>query len=279
MTHRFVIQHPSLDPATVAEFHALLGRPPDRGDDASAIWERVAVDMSRAGELARRRGVDANLVPMSRRLADFRLIAFDMDSTLITIECIDEIADFAGRKADVAAITEASMRGEIPDFAQSLRQRVALLAGLDEKVLERVYRERLRLSPGADRLLAAVRTAGLKILLVSGGFTYFTDRLSSRLSIDYTRANALEIIDGRLTGQVIGPIVDADLKRETVLETCAAIGCSPAEAIVVGDGANDLKMMAVAGVSVAYRAKPVVRASTTYGIDHNGLDAILGLLD
>ncbi|MFA7503582.1 MAG: phosphoserine phosphatase SerB [Burkholderiaceae bacterium] len=278
MTQRFIIQRPGLAPATVAEFSALLGRPPDRVDNASATWEHADVDTRRSGEIAARHGVDANLLPTGCRLADFRLIAFDMDSTLITIECIDEIAEFAGRKADVAAITEASMRGEIPDFAQSLRQRVALLAGLDESVLKQVYEERLRLSPGAEDLLDAARAAGLKILLVSGGFTYFTERLRSRLPIDYTRANTLEIIDGKLSGRVFDPIVDADLKRDTVLETCAAIGCDPAEAIVVGDGANDLKMMAVAGVSVAYRAKPVVRAGSMLGIEHNGLDAIVGLL-
>lgn len=278
MTHRLVIQRPDLDPGTVAAFGQLLGRPPDRSGDALAAWERVVVDPRAADELAARHGVDAGLVPMSCRLENFRLVAFDMDSTLITIECIDEIADFAGRKAEVAAITEASMRGEIPDFSQSLRRRVALLEGLDETILERVYRERLRLSPGVDRLLVAAHAAGLKILLVSGGFTYFTDRLRDRLAIDYTRANVLEIIDGKLSGRVLDPIVDADLKRDTVLQTCAAIGCSPAEAIVVGDGANDLKMMAVAGVSIAYRAKPVVRARTTWSIDHNGLDAILGLL-
>lgn len=278
MTHRFVIQRPGLDPETVAAFGALLGRPPDRRDDTLAAWERVVVDARAAEALAARHGVDAGLVPMSCRLENFRLIAFDMDSTLITIECIDEIADFAGRKAEVAAITEAAMRGEIPDFAESLRRRVALLEGLDERILERVYRERLRLSPGVDRLLDGARAAGLKVLLVSGGFTYFTDRLRERLSIDYTRANVLEIIDGKLTGRVFDPIVDAELKRDTVLQTCAAIGCSPAEAIVVGDGANDLKMMAVAGVSIAYRAKPVVRARTTWSIEHNGLDAILGLL-
>src|SRR5690606_23350036 len=176
MTHRFVIQRPGLDAATVAVFAGLLGRPPDLADDSRALWERIAVDRPAADELAARHGVDAALVPMSCRLEKFRLIAFDMDSTLITIERIDEIADFAGRKAGVAAITQASMRGEIPDFTQSLRRRVALLAGLEEEVLERVYRERLRLSPGADRLLDAARAAGLKILLVSGGFTYFTDR-------------------------------------------------------------------------------------------------------
>jgi len=178
----------------------------------------------------------------------------------------------------VAAITEAAMRGEIRDFSESLRRRVALLEGLDEAVLERVYRERLRLSPGVDRLLDTAHATGLKVLLVSGGFTYFTDRLRERLPIDYARANVLEIRDGRLTGRVLDPIVDAGLKRDTVLQTCAAVGCAPDQAIVVGDGANDLEMMAVAGVSIAYRSKPVVRARATWSINHSGLDAILGLL-
>lgn len=278
MTHRLVIQHPGLDAAAVRAFGELLGRPPDREDGAIAIWEGVAVDARAADELAQRHRVDAGLVPMACRLEDFRLIAFDMDSTLITIECIDEIADFAGRKAEVAAITEAAMRGEIRDFSESLRRRVALLEGLDESVLERVYRERLRLSPGVDRLLDTAQAAGLKVLLVSGGFTYFTERLRERLPIDYTRANVLEIRDGRLTGRVLDPIVDARLKRDTVLQTCAAVGCAPEQAIVVGDGANDLEMMAVAGVSIAYRSKPVVRARATWSINFNGLDAILGLL-
>jgi phosphoserine phosphatase len=278
MTHRLVVQRPGLDAATSSAFAGLVGRPPDRGGDSIAIWDEVTVDARAAQALAERFQADAGLVPASCRLGNFRLIAFDMDSTLITIECIDEIADFAGRKAEVAAITEAAMRGEIRDFSESLRRRVALLAGLGEEVLERVWRERLRLSPGAERLLAAAHAAGLRILLVSGGFTYFTERLRKRLPIDFTRANVLEVVDGKLSGRVIDPIVDADLKRDTVLETCAAIGCSPAEAIVVGDGANDLKMMAVAGVSVAYRSKPVVREQATFSINHNGLDAILGLL-
>ncbi len=278
MTHRLVIQRPGLDPATVGAFGEFLGRPPDREGDSIAVWERLAVDPREADELAQRHRVDVGLVPMSCRLEDFRLIAFDMDSTLITIECIDEIADFAGRRAEVAAITEAAMRGEIRDFSESLRRRVALLEGLDEAVLERVYRERLRLSPGVDRLLDTAHATGLKVLLVSGGFTYFTDRLRERLPIDYARANVLEIRDGRLTGRVLDPIVDAGLKRDTVLQTCAAVGCAPDQAIVVGDGANDLEMMAVAGVSIAYRSKPVVRARATWSINHSGLDAILGLL-
>lgn len=279
MTQRLVVQHARLDPAVTGEFTRAMGRPPDGSGPRAAIWHEVQPDPAMVRALAERHRVDAGLVPDAIRLADFRLIALDMDSTLITIECIDELADFAGRKAEVAAVTQASMRGELPDFETSLRQRVALLAGLDATALDRVYSERLHLSPGAETLLTAVRAAGLKILLVSGGFTQITDRLRDRLGLDHTRANTLEIADGRLTGRVIGPIVDAAMKRETVLQTCAAIGCSPQQAIVVGDGANDVPMMSVAGVSIAYRAKPVVRAQSTWALDYSGLDAIIGLLD
>src|SRR5450830_205284 len=210
-------------------------------------------------------------------LSDFKLVAMDMDSTLITIECIDEIADMQGLKPQVAAITEAAMRGEL-DFAESLRRRVALLEGLDASALARVYDERLRLSPGAERMLAAVQAAGLKTLLVSGGFTYFTDRLKTRLGLDYTLANQLEIVDGKLTGKVLGDIVDAEGKRAAVEHVCAGLGISPSEAIVMGDGANDLKMMSIAGMSVAFRAKPVVREQATVALNFVGLDGILNLL-
>ena len=201
-----------------------------------------------------------------------------MDSTLITIECIDEIADYAGRKAEVAAITEAAMRGEIADFDESLRRRVALLAGLDHAVLDRVFRDRLRLSPGATELLAAARKHGLRTLLVSGGFTYFTRRLQADLGLDHVHANTLEVIDGKLTGRVLGRILNADGKARALRDACQTIGCTTAEAIALGDGANDLQMMALAGVSVAYRAKPIVRAQTTYAITYCGLDALLNLL-
>ncbi|MBY4897592.1 phosphoserine phosphatase SerB [Cupriavidus sp. AU9028] len=223
------------------------------------------------------RGIDWAIVPGNRQLSDFRLVAMDMDSTLITIECIDEIADFCGLKAEVSAITEAAMRGEITDFNESLRRRVALLKGLDASVLDRVYAERLRLSPGAERMLEAVRAAGLRTLLVSGGFVHFTGQLQSRLQLDFTRANTLEIVDGKLTGQVLGEIVNAEVKARTVLETCAAIGARPEQAIVMGDGSNDLKMMAVAGLSVAFRAKPVVRAKADVAFNHVGLDGLLSL--
>jgi phosphoserine phosphatase len=212
-------------------------------------------------------------------LPHFRLIAFDMDSTLINIECVDEIADAAGRKAEVAAITEAAMRGEIADYKESLRQRVALLEGVPAAALERVYRERLQLNPGAEALVRAAQRAGLKTLLVSGGFTYFTDRIRDRLQLDFTRSNVLGVEDDRLTGRMIdqpwGDICDGAEKRRMLLETCARIGCAPQQAIAVGDGANDLPMMAEAGLSVAWHAKPKVRAQAMVAIDAGGLDRLL----
>ncbi|MFC4523335.1 phosphoserine phosphatase SerB [Cupriavidus pinatubonensis] len=223
------------------------------------------------------RAIDWAVVPAGRRLSDFRLVAMDMDSTLITIECIDEIADFCGLKAEVSAITEAAMRGEITDFNESLRRRVALLKGLDASVLDRVYEERLRLSPGAERMLQTVQALGLRTLLVSGGFVHFTDKLKPRLKLDVTRANTLEIVDGKLTGNVVGEIVNADVKARTVQEVCAQIGATPDQAIVMGDGSNDLKMMEVSGLSVAFRAKPVVRAQASVAFNHVGLDGLLAL--
>ena len=221
--------------------------------------------------------LDATYMMGQRELSEFKLVAMDMDSTLITIECIDEIADMQGLKPQVAAITEAAMRGEL-DFAASLKQRVALLEGLDASALQRVYDERLKLSPGAETMLAAVQKAGLKTLLVSGGFTFFTERLKQRLDLDYTHANELEIIDGKLTGKVLGGIVDAEEKQRTVERVCADLGISPSQAIVMGDGANDLKMMGIAGLSVAFRAKPVVRAQADVALNFVGLDGLLNVL-
>ena len=237
-----------------------------------------SVDVRRqveAASLAAR--VDATFIEAGLRLSDFRLLAMDMDSTVITIECIDEIADMQGLKPQVAAITEAAMRGEL-DFAESLTRRVALLEGLDAGALQKVYDERLRLSPGAEALIAAARAAGVKTLLVSGGFTFFTDRVRHRLGLDYSHANVLEIADGRLTGKVVGGIVDAEEKKRTVERICAELGVPASSAIIVGDGANDLKMMSVAGLSVAYRAKPVVRAQAHAALNFSGLDGILALL-
>jgi phosphoserine phosphatase len=220
--------------------------------------------------------LDATFMEDLRPLSDYKLVAMDMDSTLITIECIDEIADMQGLKPQVAEITESAMRGEI-EFQESLIRRVALLKGLDATALQRVYDERLQLSLGAENMLRAVQAAGLKTVLVSGGFTYFTDRIKTRLGLDYTHANALEIEHGKLTGAVIGGIVDAEEKQLTVERVCNEMGIDPAQAIVMGDGANDLKMMGIAGMSVAFRAKPVVRAQAKVALNFVGLDGILHL--
>ena len=217
------------------------------------------------------------------KLSDFKLIAFDMDSTLINIECVDEIADVAGRKAEVAAITEAAMRGEIADYKASLRQRVALLRGVTVADMEQVYTERLKLNPGARELVAACKAAGLKVLLVSGGFTFFTDRVRDTLGIDYTRSNILEVesgpncgqLTGRMVDQAWGDICDGEEKRRMLLQTCAQLGIEPRQAIAMGDGANDLPMMGVAGLSVAYQAKPAVRAQAMVAINSGGLDRLL----
>ncbi len=216
------------------------------------------------------------------RLANFRLIAFDMDSTLINIECVDEIADAAGRKAEVSAITEAAMRGEITDFKDSLRRRVALLKGVSVESMEAVYRERLRFNPGAEILVQTCRAAGLKTLLVSGGFTFFADRVRAHLGMDFARSNQLEIDNGVLTGRLVdqswGDICDGAEKRRTVLELASLLGIAPAQCIAVGDGANDLPMMGVAGLSVAYHAKPAVRAKANIAINAGGLDRLLEVL-
>ena len=215
-------------------------------------------------------------------LEGFRLIAFDMDSTLINIECVDEIAAAAGKKEQVAAITEAAMRGEIADYKESLRQRVHLLTGVSVQYLEQVYTERLRLNPGAPELVSACKAAGMKVLLVSGGFTFFTGRVRDRLGIDFTRSNVLEVADGKLTGRMVdqpwGDICDGMEKRKMLLETCAALGIAPSQAIAMGDGANDLPMMGEAGLSVAYHAKPKVREQAMVAINQGGLDRLLEVL-
>ena len=227
-------------------------------------------------------GLQVRGLALPQRLRDYRLIAFDMDSTLITIETVDELADLAGCGAAVQAITEAAMRGEITDYKESLRQRVALLAGLPEAALDTVYTQRLRLNPGVEALMAACKAAGLRCILATGGFTCFTDRLQQRLGLDDVRANGLEGADGRVTGRLLpqpwGDIVDGEEKKRKLLAVCAQMGIAPAQAIAMGDGANDLPMMGAAGLSVAYRAKPVVRAQAHVAINEGGLDRLLEVL-
>ena len=213
------------------------------------------------------------------KLSDFKLIAFDMDSTLINIECIDEIADAAGRKAEVAAITEAAMRGEIADYKDSLRRRVALLKGVTVAHMEEVLNHRLQLNPGAENLVKACQAASMKVLLVSGGFTFFTDHVKDRLNINWTRSNVLEVVNGELTGRMVdqdwGDICDGEEKRKMLLQTCQQMGITALQAIAMGDGANDLPMMGVAGLSVAYHAKPKVREQAMVAIEDGGLDRLL----
>ena len=213
------------------------------------------------------------------KLSDFKLIAFDMDSTLINIECIDEIADAAGRKAEVAAITEAAMRGEIADYKDSLRRRVALLKGVTVAHMEEVLNHRLQLNPGAENLVKACQAAGMKVLLVSGGFTFFTDHVKDRLNINWTRSNVLEVVKGELTGRMVdqdwGDICDGEEKRKMLLQTCQQMGITASQVIAMGDGANDLPMMGVAGLSVAYHAKPKVREQAMVAIEDGGLDRLL----
>jgi phosphoserine phosphatase len=222
--------------------------------------------------------IDYGFIPEGRRFAELKLLAMDMDSTLITIECIDELGDLAGCKTEIASITAQAMRGEL-DYPQSLRKRVGLLAGLAEGSLRRVYEERLKLTPGAEELLAACKKHGVKLLLVSGGFTFFTERLKERLGIDYTISNRLEVAHGKLTGRLLGDIVDADAKAAKFRAVMKELGAAREQTVAIGDGANDLKMMAESGVSVAFRAKPVVRTQASCAITWSGLDAVTNLFE
>ncbi len=277
-----ILQSPTSDQSALHQLAALvepkriinLATGAIRCEDLQAISPDIKENLANRAYQA---SVDVYWENARQHLTDFKLLAMDMDSTLITIECIDEIADMQGLKPQVSEITEAAMRGEIA-FAQSLTRRVALLKGLSASALQQVFDERLKLSPGAEKLLHTVQTAGLKTLLVSGGFTFFTDRVKANLKLDFSHSNQLEIVDGKLTGRVTGGIVDADEKRRTVERVCAELGIATRQAIVMGDGANDLAMMGIAGLSVAFRAKPIVRAQAHVALNFSGLDGLLNIL-
>lgn len=237
-----------------------------------------SIDTNSLSHLSQEYHADLNLLPEDFDPTAVRLLVSDMDSTLINIECIDEIADFAGIKPQISAITEATMRGEM-NFEQSVTKRVGLLAGLDASALDHVYRERLRPNPGAETMIAGLHAKGIKVALVSGGFTYFTEQLKTQLNMDYARGNTLDIIDNKLTGKILGTIVGAEGKRDFLLELCTQLNISPRQAVAIGDGANDLIMMKTAGLSIAYHAKPKVQAQAHTSINHCGLEGVLGLLN
>jgi phosphoserine phosphatase len=274
-----VLQGPGLDVAFVERIVRLVRPSMVEPLSDTAFRLRAASADPALAALCEERRVDHAWMPQGQRFAELKLLAMDMDSTLITIECIDELGELAGRQAEVAAITAQAMRGEIADYAESLRRRVALLQGLQESALLRVYEERLRLTSGAEKLAQACKAHGVKLLLVSGGFTFFTERLEQRLGIDYVISNRLEIANGRLTGKLVGDIVGAEAKAAKFRSVSKELGAQKEQTVAIGDGANDLQMMAQAGTSVAFRAKPVVRAQATCALNWSGLDGVVNLFE
>ena len=273
-----VVQGPALADGDLDAL-ALLAKPQAVREIAPRAFRLTgALKNEGVARLCEARRIDHAWIDEGRRFADLRLLAMDMDSTLITIECIDELGDLAGRKAEIAAITEQAMRGEI-EYRESLRRRVKSLAGLPESALQEIYDQRLKLTPGAEVLVSACQRHGVQLLLVSGGFTFFTERLKARLGLHHTLSNALEVKGGKLTGALLGEIVDADAKAAKFRQVSSDLNASREHTVAIGDGANDLKMMAEAGLSVAFRAKPVVRAEASCALNWTGLDGVVNLFE
>jgi phosphoserine phosphatase len=273
-----VVQGPALDAGDL-EALELLAKPSATHQVAPRAY-RLSGALKNEGiaRLCEARRIDHAWMPEGRRFADLKLLAMDMDSTLITIECIDELGDLAGKKAEIAAITAQAMRGEI-EYKESLRRRVKALAGLAESSLATIYEQRLKLTPGAETLVDACKRHGVQLLLVSGGFTFFTEKLKERLGLHHTISNVLEVKSGKLTGALVGEIVDADAKAAKFRSVMAELGAKKEQTVAIGDGANDLRMMAEAGVSVAFRAKPVVRAQASCALNWSGLEAVVNLYE
>ena len=276
--HHLVVQAPEIATPTLKALAKLTHASGIERIGEQAFRLRDAERHHEVTPFCAREQIDHAYVPKGRRLTDFSLAVMDMDSTLITIECIDEIADIQGLKAEVERITAAAMRGEI-DYAESLRKRVGLLAGMPQSALEHVYHERLRLSPGTERMLAHFRKHNIRTLLVSGGFTFFAERLGARLGLDATCANEPEIRNGTLTGKLLGTMIDAEGKARELRRLRAALGIDREQVIGIGDGANDLAFLAEAGVSIGFHAKPAVRAAVMHCIDHVGLDGVIHLFE
>jgi len=272
-----VLQGESLTDSHAQAIQAELGGTLTSNADFSTLISDKALLPEQIQSLRQRHTFDINALPEQFDPQQAALLVTDMDSTLISIECVDEIADFINAKAEVSAITEAAMRGEI-DFETSLRQRVALLKGLDVSVLTQVFEQRLRLNPGAEKMLLGLKGKGIKTALVSGGFTFFTERLKQQLGLDYTLANVLAEKNGKLTGEVEGEICGAQAKADFLKAQCKKLAIEPSQVIAMGDGANDLLMMREAGLSIAYHAKPKVQLEAKAVLNYCGLEGVLGLL-
>ena len=275
---RLVVQGRAITVAHLSHIHRIIGGNTQFMQIAEHAYYLPThlTDVTTTKTFCAEQKIDCALVPDAQRLSHFALCVMDMDSTLINIECIDEIADMMNLKPQVSAITEQSMRGEL-DFAASLKARVALLKGLPETALQRVIDERLQANPGAVEWIAACKANSIKTMVVSGGFTLFANHVKTMLGLDYAVANTFEIIDGKLTGNVLGDIVDAERKAQELVIIRDSLGLSASQSIAIGDGANDLKMMSVATVGIAYHAKPVVQQQATYALNYSGLDGVINL--
>lgn len=276
---RLVVQGPAISMAHLSHIHGLVGGHTQFMQVSQhayylPVTEGDYIDVK---TFCTSQQIDCALVQDAHQLQKMGLCVMDMDSTLIAIECIDEIADMMNLKPQVAEITEAAMRGEL-DFAASLRKRVALLKGLPETALQRVIEERLRFNPGVQEWITACKEHGIKTMVVSGGFTFFANYVKDTLGLDYAVSNTLEIVDGKLTGDIVGDIVDAQRKADELIKLRDQLGLSASQTIAIGDGANDLKMMAVAAVGVAYHAKPVVQEQAMYALNVVGLEGVINLL-